>query len=68
MPKKNPANAGRRQGSGLVVCLPARDYCRDSLTVPDLQSLATRRLAARYGMTPSTAALVVELAGIGCCS
>lgn len=64
MPKKNPADAGRRQGSGLVVCLPARDYDRDSLTAPIPQSLASRRLALRFGMTPSVAALVVELAGM----
>lgn len=64
MPKKNPANAGRGQGSSNVVCFPARDFNRDSLTAPNPQSLAVRRLAVRFGMTPSTAALVVELAGM----
>ena len=60
MTKKNPADAGRRQGSGLVVCFPARDYDRDSLSVPDPQSLATRHLAARFGMLPATAQAVAE--------
>ena len=66
MPKKNPANAGRGQGSEFVVCFPARDYSRDSLTVPDLQSLAARRLAARFGMLPATAQAVAEANAWGC--
>ena len=65
MPKKNPADAGRGQGSEIVVCFPARDFDRDSLTATPPQSLVIRRFSRRFGMTPSTAALVVGLAGIG---
>ena len=61
---KNPATAGRKQGSSKIASLAASDYV-DSPNTRSLQSLAVRRLAVRFGMTPSTAALVVELAGIG---
>ena len=65
MPKKNPADAGRGQGSGSVVCFPARDDFRDSLTAPNPQSLAAHRLARRFGLPPAVAGVVAQLAGIG---
>lgn len=65
MLKKNPADAGRGQGSSNVVSWPARDIDRDTLTTALPQSLAARRFASRFNLPPSTAALVVELTGIG---
>ena len=56
---KNPADAGRRQGSGLVVCFPARDLDRDNLNpVPSQQNIAVLRLSRRYGLLPSTASAI----------
>lgn len=68
MSKENPADAGRGQGSGLVVCFPARDYKTDSLISTPPQSFIAARIAQRFGLPPATAAAVAQLAGLGCAS
>ena len=67
MPMKNPASAGRKQGSSIVVRLAAVDDMEDSShTAPSQLPLAAHRLTRRYGLTPSTASAVVEANGWGC--
>ena len=66
MPMKNPASAGRKQGSLVIVCCQARDIDRDTLNpAPSQLPRAARHVAARFRLPLATAALVVELAGIG---
>ena len=56
---KNPADAGRRQGSSKVVRLAASDVLIDSLNLaPSQQNIAVLRLARRYGLPPSTASAI----------
>ena len=63
---KNPATAGRKQGSSKVVRLAASDVSINSLkTALSQDNLAARRLAMRFGLAPSTAHTVAELAGMG---
>ncbi len=62
MPKKNPADAGRGQGSEIVVCFPARDCSRDNPTATPSQSLAAHHLARRFGLDATRARLTAELA------
>lgn len=62
MLKKNPADAGRGQGSKIVVCFPARDDLTDSLTSSSSQSLAAHHLARRFRLDDVRARLTAELA------
>lgn len=63
---KNPASAGRKQGLSKVVRLAASDVSIDNLNpAPSQDNFAALRLARRFGLAPSTAHAVAELAGIG---
>ena len=67
MHKRNPASAGRKQGSLVIVCCQARDIDRDTLNpAPSQLPLAALRLSRRFGLHPLTAAAVIEANSWGC--
>ncbi len=61
MPMKNPASAGRKQGSSVIVCCQARDFDRDTLNpAPPQLPLAARRLSQRFGLSVASAEAIAE--------
>ena len=66
MPKKKSPAAVRRQGFDDGKAVRAISFLEATASHDHLQEqAAVRHLMTRFGMPPATAALVVELAGIG---
>jgi len=62
---RNP-DAGRRQGFGLELVLQAgSDLSSTTFALDHQDALAVRRLAARFGLAPSTASAVATANGWG---
>ena len=62
--QRSPHALGKRRASEIVEARQ-HDDSENTITATINASLAARWVAARFGLTPARAALVVELTGIG---